>query len=488
MKVRHQYRPVLWLLAGALAHGMTFAGAPAPAAVTLYVNNKTGSALFDGRASEPAADGKSGPFATIMQAVEAASVSARIEIANTGTDYRESVIIPKTVHGTPGAPCVIDGNGSTVSGLVVIPAASWHLLKDDVYWFRSTTPEGKPGLMPRNNWIGFLKHQGWFAAPEAPELFFVDGKPAANALQLDALAPGGFFYDTQGSAGEARRVYFRLPAGAALEDLTLEMPLNQGVHVSSDYVVVRNLRSIRSQEDGFVGFWGFGNVYENIEGSFNTDQGFSMHGNSVTLVEGGLFERNGGMGIVDVMSSVSLFRNIVVRRNLIGGASFQGSYHGCRHSQFVDNAGAQVSGHRFDLEHCLVRGGWQGVGIRDGRLSHCTVVAAGQGITVGSAAVIENCLLVSNRVALVVAKKTVGNVKLTQNVIGPCSIEWGGERIGPDQWEAFAQTNSAAVTGTVLETPLLEGPLHQLPGNSPLRKDGAFGAALTEFTGWRAID
>lgn len=101
---------------------------------------------------------------------------------------------------------------------------------------------------------------------------------------------------------------------------------------------------------------------------------------------------------------------------------------------------------------------------------------------------IENCLLVSNRVALVVAKKAVGNVKLTRNVIGPCSVEWGGERIGPGQWEAFAQTNSAAVTGTVLEAPLLEGPLHQLPESSPLGKDGAFGAALAEFTGWRAID
>jgi hypothetical protein len=340
--------------------------------------------------------------------------------------------------------------------------------------------------MPRNNWIGFQKHQGWFTEPEAPELFFLNGKPGRNVVKFEDLPPGGFFYDTMGRIGEALRLYVRLPTGAKLDELTLEMPLNGGVFVNGDYVVVRNLRSIYSLEDGFTGFWGYGDIFENINGSFNCDQGFSMHGNSVTLVDGALFERNGGMGIVDVMSSVSVFRDIVVRRNLIGGACFQGSFHTCRRSQFIDNAGAQVSGRDFELENCLVRGGWQGIGLHNGRIARCTVVNAGQAIGVRKSAVIEGCLLVSNRVAVVVDKEAVGRVKLTGNLIDLGSIEWGTNRIGSAQWEAFAQTNSVTVTGNVIASPPVEAPLYQLPEGSPLRKAGGFGATPKAFTGWQA--
>jgi hypothetical protein len=423
-----------------------------------------------------------------MKAVSTAPVSARIEIASTGLDYRERVRVENNLRGTPGAPAVIDGHGATVSGLVKVPATSWAVFTNDVYWFRNILPDGKPGPMPNSNWLGFLKHSGWFTEPEAPEIFFVNGKPGPNVLRLEDLPAGGFFYDTMGTNGPAGRVYFRLPAGAKLDNLTIEMPLNEGVFISADYVVVRNLRSVYSQDDGFAGFWGYGDVYENVDGSFNCDQGFSMHGTSVTLVDGGLFERNGGMGIVDVMSSVSIFRNIIVRTNLIGGASFQGSFHSCRDSQFLDNAGGQVGGHHVDLENCLVRGGWQGIGIGRGRVTRCTVVNAGQGIAVSGGATIEGCLLVSNRAPVVVAKEAVGSVKLTRNVLGLGTIEWGADRIGPGQWDAFAQTSAAAVSGNIVTNLNLDGPLHRLPEDSPLRRVGDFGAALQEFTGWRPLD
>ncbi len=479
---------VSWSLAMGLM-GALAAGAAVAPPVTLYVNNRTGNDTFDGRAAEPAADGKAGPFATIMKAVSMAPVSAHIEIANTGMDYREYVRVEHNARGTPGAPFVIDGHGATVSGLLEVPAERWTRLKDDIYWFKNMLPDGKPGPMPHSNWLGFLSHSGWFTKPEAPEIFFVNGKPGANVLTLEALPPGGFFYDTMGTNGPSRQVYFRLPAGARLEELTIEMPLNGGVFVDTDYVVVRNLRSIYSQADGFSGFWGYGDVYENVEGSFNCDQGFTMHGNGVTIVDGGLFERNGGMGIVDVMSCVSIYRNIVVRRNLIGGAAFQGSFHSCRGSQFIDNDGGQVGGHNVELENCLVRGKGGGISLRKGRIVRCTVVGAGQGIAISDGAMIENCLLVSNRVPVWVAKEAVGRVKLTKNVVGLGTLDWGGGRVGAAQWEAFAQTNSATVTGNIVESSLLlEGPLYELPQDSPLRAQGEFGAKVKEFTGWSPIE
>jgi len=91
------------------------------------------------------------------------------------------------------------------------------------------TADGKFGPMPNSNWLGHLKHQGWFTEPQAPVIFFLNGKPGPNVLKLDDIPAGGFFYDTQSSP---RRLCFRLPAGARLADCKLELPLNRGFYVS----------------------------------------------------------------------------------------------------------------------------------------------------------------------------------------------------------------------------------------------------------------
>lgn len=478
-----------WLgLVLTMATGLPLAAADLPPGTTLYVNNQAGNDAFDGLVAAPAGDGKHGPVATISKAISVAPVSAHIEIANTGSDYREGVSVRKATHGRAAAPLVIDGHGATISGLVKLAPTAWTLFKDDIYWFKNTLPDGQPGPMPNSNWLGFKKHQGWFTEPEAPEIFFLNGKAAPNVLTLAELPPGGFFYDTIGEHGPARCVYLRLPANAKIADVSVELPLNSGVFVDADYVVVRNLQSKYSQDDGFAGFWGYGDVFENINGSYNCDQGFSMHGNSVTVIDGALFECNGGMGIVDVMSSLSVYRNIVVRRNLIGGALLQGAFHSCRNSQFLDNAGSQVSGNRFDLENCLLRGGWQGVGVQDGRIVRCTIIDAKQGIAAGSGSTIEGCLVVNTGVPVAVAKDAIGRVKLTKNVLALGKLEWGGERIGPEQWEAFVQANNATVTGNLIATPVLTGPLYQVHADAPLRQAGDFGATVKDFTGWQPVD
>jgi len=234
---------VLALLAGSLTAGEI------PVGQTIYVNNAKGNDAFDGLAPEPAADGESGPLASIMQAVKRCGIGARIQIANTGVAYRESVSIEGYRRGRANTPLIIEGNGATVTGLVEAVPDRWTLFKDDIYHFENKLPDGRFGPMPNSNWLGHLKHQGWFTEPQAPEIFFLNGKPGPNVLKLDDIPAGGFCYDTQSSP---RRLYFRLPRSAKINDCKLELPLNTGFYVSDDYVTVRNIASKYSQDDGLV--------------------------------------------------------------------------------------------------------------------------------------------------------------------------------------------------------------------------------------------
>ena len=235
---------------------------------------------------------------------------------------------------------------SSILWVVEVTKDQWILLRDDIYYFpnRVTSPDLKPkgwferkignavyGIMPNSNWIGSTKHQGWFTEKDAPEIFLLNGKPGLNVLKLEELPPGGFFYDTQSEtvkelAGQ-RCLFFRLPAGKQLSGCAVELPLNKGIYVSDDYVTVCNIGSRYSQDDGFAGFWGQGVVLRNIHACFNCDQGVSFHGNSTTLIEGALIERNAGCGIVDVMSCTTVYRNVTVRENYPSGALFQGFAH-----------------------------------------------------------------------------------------------------------------------------------------------------------------
>ncbi len=483
------------LIAGKIVLILIIAFAIMPAAFAelanrqvLYVDNKVGSTEYDGLAATPVPEKKSGPCATITQALKKAQQGAVISISNTGIDYRERVEVSGKNRGTPGAPLVIDGHGATVSGLLKVEPKAWNLLKDDIYWFRSVTPEGKPGLMPNSNWLGFLKHSGWFTEKEAPEIFFVNGKNAPNVLKFEDMPPGGFFYDTMGKNGPSGRVYFRLPAGSTIDQLTLEFPLNEGVFINADYVVVRNLQSKYSQDDGFAGFWGYGVTFENCNGSFNCDQGLSMHGNSVTIVDGGLFERNGGMGVVDVMSCNSIYRNVVVRNNLIGGVSGQGNYHSFRNSQIYGNAGGQIGGNFIDLDNCFISGGWQGVGIKGGHITRCTIVKCGSGVTAdsGGTVTISNCIIQQNKDQIIRVAQG-GLCKVANSLLGMGILTLDKTRITKEGWDEAMKENKY-FADNILDAPALEGPLFQLPADSPYAKKGPYGSKLQEYTEWKAVE
>lgn len=440
----------LLLLAWMGMQGHVLAADPVAGPQTFHVNNLTGNDSNDGLRPTPGEDGTSGPVATITKAIALAPPSSRILIASTGVDYRETVRVGKGKHGRPDAPFVIDGQGATVSGLLQAPTKAWKHLREDIYWFEHHDDTGKRRLMPSSNWLRFLKHQGWFQERQAPEIFFLNGKPAPHVRSLDSLQPGYFFYDTQSGP---YRLYFRLPTGVQLQDLTIELPLNEGVFVDTDYVVIRNLQSKYSQADGFAGFWGYGVVFENINGSFNCDQGFSMHGNSITLVDGALFERNGGCGIVDVMSCVSVFRNVIVRDNLIGGAMFQGSYHNVRASFFTANAGIQVSGYTVDLEDCLIAGGPQGVSVRQGKIRRSTIAACREGIQFENAGLVEHSLLVNNAMQVIVPPSATEHVRLIESCWMAGGVQWGSEKITTAGLASFLESfNPARIKGnTVVE-------------------------------------
>lgn len=456
---------------------------------TFYVNNVTGSDKCDGKS--PRRRGSTGPFATIMRAVQQCTVGAVIDIANTGVDYREDVHIEGYRKGRAERPLQIDGHGATVNGLLEAPAKGWEHVKDDLYRFTNRNADGTPAMMPNSNWLGHWRHQGWFTEPQAPEIFFLNGKPAPQTLTLETIPPGGVFYDTQANP---RSFYFRLPANKTLEDCHIEFPINTGVYVSDDYVLVRNLASKYSADDGFSGFWGQGVTFQNINGSFNCDQGFSMHGTSTTLVDGGLFERNGGCGICDVMSSVSVFRNVVVRDNMIAGAMLMGLAHSMLGCRITGNYGTQVTvsdGTSVNLVNCLIDGAGPspaaGVSLETGRLDHCTIVNCTTGLGAGKSVSLRNSILTHCDNLIVAGKDAVPQLTVAYTLLGPGKLNLGGATIETSGWADVAK-NYPRFTSLWIDNFTLPAPLYLLPKESPHYKTAEYGlvlgAVLKAYTGW----
>lgn len=468
--------------------------------LTIYVNNSIGSDSFDGSAAKPARGGKIGPYATIVKAYQLATVGAHISIANTGSDYRETVRIEKLNKGRANAPLVIEGNGATVTGLLVIPANRWTLLKDDIYWYDGKIADGVRKLMPNSNWLGFTKHQGWFAESQAPRIFFLNGQAAPDVLELAAIPQGGFFYDTQ---VEPRRVYFRLPAAKALQDCRLELPQNEGVYINDDYVTIRNLASKYSMDDGFSGFGAQGVVLQNINGSFNCDQGVSFHHISTTFIDGGLIEHNGGCGIADVQSCISIYRNVMVRDNMFNGALLSGTAHtmmNCRINGNADEQVAVTAGASVNLSNCLIIGsgkpGWTSVGakLNYGRLDHCTIINCDIGVKVeqrpwGQGASLRSCIISDCNTLISVVPENIKGFDINNTVLKLGAVKIGDAVGTADNWAQYCKDFSSK--NVTIGNPQLQSPLYQLPKDSPFARSGEFqsapGATLAPYEGWTVL-
>lgn len=364
--------------------------AESPVLRIVYVDSEKGDDARDG-AAPLAAGGAHGPLLTIKRALQVASPGATIQLAS-GQEFHETVLVEGYNLGTAASPLVIDGNGATLSGLVEIPRTDWKRDDNGRYYVDAGILQrfAPQGAMPKSNWLWHWKRQEWWRETEAPGVLFINGNAAAQAESAEKLTPGSWFYNVN---AQPLRIWFMPPEGNA--PVHLSVAANRGVILNDDYVVVRNLASQYSSDDGFSTFLAASAVFENIYGANNCDQGISLHNYTAGVVVGSLFERNGGCGIVDVMSTQSVYIQTTVRNNMVSGAWLAGSSHTLQSCLFVDNRGAQLtvcSGTRANLVNCLIRGKDEinamqpGIEVQgDVRIDHCTIADCAPGVNISSA-------------------------------------------------------------------------------------------------------
>ncbi len=95
----------------------------------LYVDNRVGDDIYDGRVERPL-DARSGPTRTISRALRYVRPGDTLHIANDGVPYFESLEI---VGWRFGGHFTIEGNGAVVSGAKIVPFTAWKYLGNE-YW------------------------------------------------------------------------------------------------------------------------------------------------------------------------------------------------------------------------------------------------------------------------------------------------------------------------------------------------------------------
>jgi hypothetical protein len=351
------------------------------AARTVYVNNVRGSDQADGLAPRLAAG--HAPVLTLAKAVSLLRTSDTMVIANTGKPYRGAIHLFKQ-GGTPARPLVIEGNGAIIEGLGAVRPEDWRKEPDGLL----STPWG--------HWLGFAA--------------FVNGRVPAHMVEVKSrpafadVAPG-----TGAWCSDEKRGYFRLPQGKALADLRLELPYEfNGVTIhESSYVTVRNLHVRYFADDGFneAGVCE-GLVFENVEASYNGDQGMSAHNAVSATVRNAHFHHNHD-GIADTQYSQTMYHGLRVHDNWRYGALFQGGYHLVTDAELRDNADGFVfeplaDASAYGAEHnplgealgrlvnVYVRGGASGLAVRyQARVSveHASFVGNDTGVLVAGTGV-----------------------------------------------------------------------------------------------------
>ncbi len=256
---------------------------------TIYVNNQVGKDSFDGSLAAPGEDGAQGPLKSLRAAFEKVQESGRIEIHNTGIPYEGGAVLSR-VGGTPGSPLVIEGNGATLSGLRVVPEKKWTQVSERIY---------RSDFYPMSNRLkGHKDYPFWV---EKPQVWWVNGEKGQNVRSMEDLekTPGSFYWNKSEKA-----VFFHLPEGKIWGELQIMLPIgSSGLNLRdrADYVVVQNLRSMHSMNDGFSAHGNLRNiVFQNCYATDNCGQGFSMHGTVRALVLNSYAARNASSGSCDV--------------------------------------------------------------------------------------------------------------------------------------------------------------------------------------------
>jgi hypothetical protein len=106
----------------------------------LFVDNVSGDDYFQGRYAQNFGN-DSGPVRTIGRALQIVQAGDRIVLANTGYPYRECLSFSAANHcGNIVQPLVIDGQGATLDGSMIIPHDEWEIFRGPI--FRYHPPRG----------------------------------------------------------------------------------------------------------------------------------------------------------------------------------------------------------------------------------------------------------------------------------------------------------------------------------------------------------
>ncbi len=291
---------------------LSLCGAPllgaAAERVEIFVDNSLGSdTAFDGSSAAP--HGGKGPYASIKKAFQSAQTSCRITIANTGKPYQGGNSLTKA-GGTKELPLEIIGNGAVISGLGEVPSGKWEKLEGNEY----ATP-----FFPMTNMLkSYDKIACWIGRPQ---LWFLDGVPATNCKTRGELAAtqGGFMWEKK-----EKRLVVRLPEGKSPSNVRIQFPVhNTSICVETDNVLVRDLRSVHSWNDGFDTHGsGKGIIFRNCVATDNCGQAFSVHDTTSALYENCVGIRNSSSGVCNNLESVCVFRNCVISDNTFESGVF----------------------------------------------------------------------------------------------------------------------------------------------------------------------
>jgi hypothetical protein len=148
---------------------------------TIYVDNIAGDDRSRGERPDNQV-GFAGPLRTINRALRRAEAGDRIELANSGQPYRESVsLVGAGNSGSPLASFVLNGNGATLDGSRIVPTRAWQHFRGDVFRF-----------LPERMGHQQLFHDGR-PLVQRPTATGDRRVPELHALEW-CLAPGGIYF------------------------------------------------------------------------------------------------------------------------------------------------------------------------------------------------------------------------------------------------------------------------------------------------------
>jgi hypothetical protein len=289
-----------------------------------------------------------------------------------------------------------------------------------------------------------------------PFLVSSDGVPLPARSTPDELAPGEHSWTKEG-------ITFRPEPGMQRDDFTVYGTVRMaGVAISgASYVHVRNLICEFFANDGFnIHGSCMGMVFQNIEGRFNGDDGFSVHEDVGATVLGGYFHHN-SYGIQDVNASRSVFNGVLVEHNRLHGIHFNGGYHSVVDAIVRDNGTDQVRidsntaahlGFRPDNPFCTgtvflhniaVKGGRAGIratGLTRVTITHARVWDAVEGIVLQDSTAAHVLGSAVSDCGTRELSVTSPNVAIDASVFFPGRIRWQGADYTADTAAALADT------------------------------------------------